>query len=81
MSRLATRVRRLEARLGPCRLCAERPSRIELINATTPASPAESEPDEFCPACGGFVELIRVVLAYDVPPPQPATGVRSLEAA
>jgi hypothetical protein len=63
VSRLASRIGRLEQSLGPCPVCANRAPPIELIQATAAANdrPADSR----CPACGDSLEQITVLLAFD----------------
>ena len=62
MSRLATRIARLERLLPPCEECRSRRTQIEL---GTPARPAPTSRDRFCPGCGERVERLTIALAFD----------------
>jgi hypothetical protein len=77
MSRLGTRVRRLEEHLGPCGLCGRRPVRIEIVTPSRRYFPGDGEPGP-CPACGKQPEIISLRLNYETPPPRPGErGERS----
>ena len=64
MSRLQTRLERLEQQLPPCRDCAERPAQVELVSPAQ-AAIARAQPDPICPGCGEPSERILVLLAFD----------------
>ena len=64
MSRLQTRLERLEQQLPPCRDCAERPVQVELVSPAE-AAIARAQPDPLCPSCGETSERILVLLAFD----------------
>jgi hypothetical protein len=62
VSRIGTRLARLERQLGGCPECAERPVAISVHG---PASPPSTRPPECCPSCGEPVEQIRLLLSFD----------------
>ena len=64
MSRLQTRLERLEQQLPPCRDCAERPVQVELVSPAERAI-ARAQPDPICQSCGEPSERILVLLAFD----------------
>jgi len=64
VSRLQTRLERLEQQLPPCRNCAERPVQVELVSPQE-AKAARARPDRICPGCGKPSERILVLLAFD----------------
>jgi hypothetical protein len=64
MSRLQTRLERLEQQLPPCHACAERPVRVELVSPQE-AEVARAQPDPICPGCGEPSERILVLLSFD----------------
>ncbi len=65
MSRLGARVCRLEDRLGPCRICADWNTRVELRDASDRGQRASDDDLRLCPACRRIDELVVVYLAYD----------------
>jgi rubrerythrin len=71
VSRLQTRLERLEQQLPPCRDCAEHPFQVELVSPGE-AAIARAQPDPICPSCGEPSERILVLLAFD-PDAQAAT--------
>ena len=64
MSRLQTRLERLEQQLPPCRECAERRVQVELVSPQE-AKAARARPDPICPGCGEPSERILVLLSFD----------------
>jgi hypothetical protein len=64
MSRLKTRLERLEQQLPPCHECAERPVQVELVSPQE-AKAARATPDPICPSCGEVSERILVLLSFD----------------
>jgi hypothetical protein len=64
VSRLQTRLERLEQLLPPCRNCAERPVQVELVSPGE-AARARAQPDPICTSCGKPNERILVLLAFD----------------
>ena len=64
MSRLHTRLERLEQKLPPCAVCADRPVEVELVSPAQAAS-ARAKPDPICPSCGKPSELVLVLLSFD----------------
>jgi endogenous inhibitor of DNA gyrase (YacG/DUF329 family) len=64
VSRLLTRLERLEQQLQPCPVCAERPVQVELVSPAQAAS-ARAKPDRICPSCGKPSERILVLVAFD----------------
>jgi hypothetical protein len=69
MSRLAARIGRLERSLGPCAVCADWKTSIELRHGTSADAEAAGEAEtRTCPACGRIDETITVWLAYEPPP-------------
>jgi hypothetical protein len=71
VSRLATRIARLEQTLPPCQSCAERRTQIELA---TPRRPAPTSRDRLCPSCGEPVEPLTIALSFE-----PADAGREIE--
>jgi hypothetical protein len=63
VSRLQTRLERLEQQLPPCRDCAERPVQVRLVSPGE-AAIARAQPDPICPSCGEPTERILVLLAF-----------------
>jgi hypothetical protein len=64
MSRLQTRLERLEQQLPPCQECAERPVEVELVSPQE-AKAARARPDRICPGCVEPSERILVLLGFD----------------
>ena len=64
MSRLQTRLDRLEQQLPRCRECAERRVQVELVSPQE-AEVARARPDPICPSCGEPGERILVLLSFD----------------
>ena len=64
MSRLQTRLERLEQQLPPCHACAERPVGVELVSPQE-AVVARAKPNPICPSCGEPGERILVLLSFD----------------
>ena len=64
MSRLQTRLDRLEQQLPRCRECAERPVQVELVSPQE-AKAARAQPDPICPGCGEPAERILVLHSFD----------------
>jgi len=64
VSRLKTRLERLEQRLPPCQECADRPAQVELVSPQE-AEVARARPDPICPSCGEPGERILVLLSFD----------------
>ncbi len=76
MSRLETRVNRLEQRLGGrCADCNQKRARVELAGPNAPATRSRDR-DRACPECGHTSELITVQLSFDPHEPldQPAAA-------
>ena len=76
MSRLASRLRRLEERLGSCPTCNGSPTPIYLQAPNGRRSPKRSEHDRPCPDCGHTPEAITVRLSFD-PNPDPDTDTET----
>ena len=64
MSRLQTRLERLEQQLPPCQECADRPAQVELVSPAQ-AAIARHQPDPICPSCGEPSERLLVLLSFD----------------
>jgi hypothetical protein len=64
VSRLQTRLERLEQQLPPCRDCAERRIQVELVSPQEVAV-TRARPDPICPSCGEPGERILVLLSFD----------------
>jgi hypothetical protein len=64
VSRLQTRVERLEQQLPPCQACAERPVQVELVSPQE-AKVARARADPICPGCGEPSERVLVLLSFD----------------
>ena len=62
MSRLATRIGRLEQKLPTCACCAARQTHVELL---TPSCPGREPRERRCPECAEPVERLALVLAFD----------------
>jgi hypothetical protein len=65
MSRLSARVRRLEERLGRCRLCGGKRVRIECVTPSRRYFPGETTPPGPCPACGEEADILRIRLPFE----------------
>jgi hypothetical protein len=64
VSRLQTRLERLEQQLPPCQECAKRPAQVELVSPQE-AEVARAKPGRICPSCGEPCERILVLLSFD----------------
>jgi hypothetical protein len=64
VSRLETRLERLEQQLPPGRDCAGRRAQVELVSPAQAAT-ARAQPDPICASCGEPSERILVLLAFD----------------
>jgi hypothetical protein len=62
VSRLDARIGRLEAQLGDCPACKERPVAVSLHG---PDSTPATEPVESCGFCGQPIRQLHVLLAFD----------------
>jgi hypothetical protein len=75
MSRLASRVRHLEKRLGRCTVCAAWKARIVPQYGQPVPRPWHAANDlRTCPACGRVEETIVVWLHFLEPPPRDESG-------
>jgi hypothetical protein len=62
VSRLGSRLERLEQTFPPCQTCAEWRRRAELV---TSARPVRKAPEQDCRECGETVEATVLMLAFD----------------
>ena len=66
MSRLASRVGRLEHQLGRCPSCASRRALIEIVTPNTRTIPGTDTDTGPCPACGEPRHVISCVFTFDL---------------
>ena len=64
MSRLQTRLERLEQQPPACQECAERPVQVELASPAQ-AAIARLQPDPICASCGEPSDRLLVLLSFD----------------